>query len=258
MSDENAYTSINDAIILDYLEDEVSKEIKEIIEGSEKYLARAQELKEESRALIQNLYRVECPSSQQLTDFSFQILSSAETQFIQQHLELCPLCQSEIAELRLTLNEPDELLGRDALENLLSRKETSKDESILNQLASKIHSIIAKPLLNLGNSNLSPVGSLRGGIDKLQRFDGELFQIVVSAQENKDQAHPFSVIGQIIGENTEGITVQLLQNNNILQKAFVDEYGGFLIPINSTDAEYNLRFLSQDYEVTIESITFTD
>jgi hypothetical protein len=65
--------------------------------------------------LFSSLYRVECPSPQQLADFHWGFLDSEQTQLVRQHLETCPRCQDELAQL-LDFLKP---LPEESVENII-------------------------------------------------------------------------------------------------------------------------------------------
>ncbi|MCC6616923.1 MAG: zf-HC2 domain-containing protein [Anaerolineae bacterium] len=70
--------------------------------------ARLAEMKQFEDALMKRLARFDCPPAQQLTDFQFGMLDSANAAAVRQHLAICPRCQDELALLIPFLNEEDD------------------------------------------------------------------------------------------------------------------------------------------------------
>jgi hypothetical protein len=58
--------------------------------------------------LFSHLHRFECPSPQQIADLHLGYLDAGQAQVVRQHLETCPRCQDELAQLRDFLESQSE------------------------------------------------------------------------------------------------------------------------------------------------------
>lgn len=77
--------------------------------------ARLAEFRRLDTVLQQRLRRFECPSPQRLADYHAGMLDTSDAAAVQEHLERCPRCQSELEMLVGFLNLPPEELVPDKI-----------------------------------------------------------------------------------------------------------------------------------------------
>jgi anti-sigma factor RsiW len=70
---------------------------------------RVEQARRVDEMLKQRLNRWDCPTPQALRDYHFSLLSAPEEAHIRQHLEDCPHCQAELAELHAFLGQEQAL-----------------------------------------------------------------------------------------------------------------------------------------------------
>ena len=91
---------LTEANLLAYLENDTSTTITTQIEASAELRQLAAKLEAESRELTALLFRQICPTSDELGDYHFGWLSTAEMHTLAQHLAICPHCSQELRQMR--------------------------------------------------------------------------------------------------------------------------------------------------------------
>lgn len=87
---------LDDLQLLAYLDHEADERVIAHVQQCPACRMRAESLERTQLVLRANLYRASCPSTAQLRDFFYQLLSSAHAESIALHLEACPHCTREI------------------------------------------------------------------------------------------------------------------------------------------------------------------
>jgi hypothetical protein len=98
MSDQNtcsAPPALTDEELTAYLVGKAEKHIEAHLEACAFCRAQLENIRY-GQVLSTALYRLDCPDTQQLTDYSLEMLPAYERETIAKHLEFCLVCQDEI------------------------------------------------------------------------------------------------------------------------------------------------------------------
>jgi anti-sigma factor ChrR (cupin superfamily) len=95
----------NDEELLRYVLDEepLSPEASEHVTQCSICQNRVLHYQQVNRYLLKNLYRSVCPSPTMLNMYSAAALSYEDTQRVEEHVQICPLCAQEVREIRQIL-----------------------------------------------------------------------------------------------------------------------------------------------------------
>ena len=93
---------IREGVLMAFLEGEVDPSIRAHVESCPACASKVKELQQMSRTLQTGLYRIACPSPEELMKFQDGTLPPAERLVVAAHLRDCPVCPRELAELVAT------------------------------------------------------------------------------------------------------------------------------------------------------------
>ena len=114
---------LDDQTYLLYLDGQASDEIVTHIEQCSHCRERAHRLAQQEGRLTRQLYRVNCPSPSELGEYHLGMLPAAQMDAIRHHLEECPLCRSEVAQLEGYLADLAPDLEPGPLQQVVEREE---------------------------------------------------------------------------------------------------------------------------------------
>jgi hypothetical protein len=194
----------SDLTLLKYIDGEANSAEAQTIEASEELLQRSQQLASEQKMWQSALYRVECPSSIVLGEYNLQLLSHAEKSTVAGHLNTCPLCTSELAELK-------NFVGASPKNKLKEFLQSGK--RIVAELLEAPKGDLAMQTRGLG---LGARVYIAGGL-----------QFSLSAQPDPGDEKLKSIIGLATGEEADGMVAHLVHEGNSVQISEVDELGNF-------------------------------
>lgn len=86
-------------------------DLKERVAQNKEYQQQVEEAQLVDAMLTNRLFRNECPDHDVLMDYHLKHLSKQETEQLENHLERCPLCPEELAELSAIWDENDAIPG---------------------------------------------------------------------------------------------------------------------------------------------------
>ena len=182
------------------------------------------------------LYRITCPDSATLGNFHLGLLSSDKAETIVAHVGLCPHCTAELNQLELFLAE-----------TAVSPEPT---------ISQRIKVWIAKRMLTYetGNDPMgTPAFALRG--DEIEPLMYEAGDAQLSLEVQDDPEHPGrkSILGLVLGIETEAVNVQLMQAEDIVTAVVLDTLGNFTLS-NLQTGEYALMLTGPDVEIYVQSV----
>lgn len=178
------------------------------------------------------LYRVDCPDTHTLGEYHLGLLATAPAQKVASHLQTCPLCRHELAELNTFLNMQP-----------------------APSLAEKLQTILARLIPQTGGASWStaPV-PVRGDTEGPRLYEAGDWQIAIEI--TRDTAHPdrSALLGMLLGtEPAPPLTVALLLEEATMSQTAVDETGNFSFS-DIAPGRYRLRFSGDDLRIEIEEI----
>jgi hypothetical protein len=199
---------------------------------------RAQDFDELQRLLRQRLFRILCPSSDDLAAYQQGWLDTRRREAIHTHVRDCPLCSGE---LRL-LEEAAQATPAATPFNGLRR-------------------IIAVALAPVWASPLAPAyGTLRtGGQSEHYAYRAENLELTLDIQRITSRPGQLALVGMLLNE--EGLaggmsqaTASLLSENLVVNSAPLDDLGSFVIE-DIAPGDYSLSLRLPDLEVVVEALS---
>ncbi|MBE2221040.1 MAG: hypothetical protein IAF02_05840 [Anaerolineae bacterium] len=166
-----------------------------------------------STQLAAQLYRIDCPASEDLGEYHLKMLSGEQAQGIRQHVSICPHCSWELAQLEAYLTDL-------APEITFSNRE-------------KIHILVAKLIPRGLDASFSPAPfpafALRGEADSEPlMYEVDDYQLNLEIQDDPMKPGHKSILGLLVGGGGSVFEAQLRQNGRSLQQTTIDDIGNFV------------------------------
>ena len=234
MREEELKPQFRDDQLLAYLEGDLDPEISAQIEKSPADCKRAQELAGLERRLAARLYRIECPESQVLGEYSLGLLSRAEAQAIAAHLQDCPHCSAELAGIREFMRE--------------AGPQVSPGKGIRMLLARLISGPGSAP-----SGGMAPAFATRGQNEEAAVYAAEGFRITLMQREDRTQAGKKSITGLLVGEGPARFTLQLRSSQGETFVGEVDALGNFVVA-GLSPGMYALDLIGPDQVIHIPEL----
>jgi len=158
------------------------------------------------------LYRIDCPSPDDLGEYHLKILPNEQTEIIRQHLTICPHCTREIAQLQ----------------SYLKKLAPELDDTVQeNPLQERVKIWIAQ-LLPPPSPVLRPSFGLRGEADGPMMFEAGSYQLALEIQDDPVNPGLRTILGLVIGGADALQRVELWQDGRSIQVTTLDELGNFV------------------------------
>ena len=158
------------------------------------------------------LYRFDCPSSQELTDYHMGLVNSTTDRQITRHLALCVTCQAEIETLRSFMHTDHPYA------HLVAPTQAAPS------LSSALHDLIASILPP------TPQLALRG--NSLRNLTARAGSTTLMLVPERDKSGQLTLAGQILDDDIDqwiGAQVEIYHNEHISHSSMIDELGGFAL-----------------------------
>ncbi len=169
--------------------------------------------------LLAQLYRHQCPSSEQLGEFYLELLSETATVAVQDHLTACPHCQQELQSLKRFITE-----------NRLPYGLGAPAEPVK---APSVRVLIAELISGFLPGQAASAMTVRGQIDPNegpQVYGAEMYQFAIEVSEDLNSPLHRMITGLMLASDPEMPVdqVQLIENGVSLHDAEIDEFGNFV------------------------------
>ena len=201
---------------------------------------RASEFAALQNLLRKQLYRVLCPSSDQLLALLHGWLDSSQTMQIQSHVNSCPLCA---ADMRLLIDAASVPAAAPA--------------GPLNRL----RRVVAELITPRAPSPLTAAyGVMRGSSSGGQyAYRAENIQLMLDVERAAAYPGRLILLGLLlpddsIGDRLNSATASLLHNDTIITSTLLDELGNFVIE-DIAPGDYSLSLRLPDREVVVEALS---
>lgn len=234
MTDNNSAPNFSDEMLLAYLDEEVEPETAAQIEASPADRQRAQELYQLQNSLTSRMYRFNCPDPEALGEFHMGMLANSQVRSVERHLEDCPHCARELAELAEFLHEEAEPV-------------VSPLEGLRVLVARLVSGFSGGPGLP------APAFALRGEGETTRVYDAGEAQLVLDVQEDNNYPGNKVLVGLITGMDAAGFQVEVRRGKEQVALATIDELGNFLIE-NLTPGGYSLTVQAQEVAIYIPAM----
>lgn len=242
MSDAQETPHISDADLLAYLDGDAEEEVVEQIEGSPVYQERLKELKREEQRLRALLFRGTCPEAHELGQFELKMLDAERAALVAQHVDSCPRCTMELAELRGFL--------RDVAPEL--------EYSLLERVRVLIARLAPDPGRLGGDRQPIPsLAGVRGADDGPLIYETDGVQVSLEVQDDAGGAGRKSVLGLVTGAQATGWQATLWQEDGplaeLVQTEEIDDLGNFVIE-GLLPGSYSLTLRGEEVEVVVQEL----
>jgi anti-sigma factor RsiW len=226
--------------LLAYQDGEADAEVVSHLEQCPHCRGRALRLARFQDRLIAQLYRVTCPDSLELGEYHLGLLSHERTADVAQHLDDCPLCRDEVAQLT------------DYLAELAPDLEVSPLERVKVWVAQLVN--VAREMGRPGAPVLAPAYvSVRGEEEGPYIYEAGDVQIAIEVQDDAEQPGRKVLLGLMTGMEPGGWQAHLWQGDQRIAQAPVDELGNFdlsrLVP-----EVYDLILSGSETEIHIQEV----
>jgi hypothetical protein len=153
------------------------------------------------RKLSAYLYRISCPSPEELGEYHLKMLQNDQAETIRRHLDTCPHCTRELAQLQSYLSDvaPD--------------VEFTFQERVKIWIAKRL----PKGLEDGFSAAPAPAFALRGEAEGPMMFEAGSYQLTVEIQDDPANPGLRSVLGLAIGGADTLERVALWQDGRAIQ-----------------------------------------
>jgi hypothetical protein len=197
--------------------------------------SRAHEIDELQQLLRQRLYRILCPSSDDLLAYRQGWLDERRTLELRKHLRDCPHCGSE---LRLL----DEAAGAPPWPPPLNR----------------LRRLIAMAL-PAQQQPLAVYGGLRGAYGGQYAYRAEHLELTLDVQRVANRPERVVLVGMLFDEDAppgemQRATASLLEGDYVVSSTALDELGNFVLD-DIAPGDYSLSLRLPELEVVVEALS---
>ena len=246
---------LDDRTLLTYLDGKATAEVAAHIKRCSHCRERAHRLARLQDRMTTRLYRITCPSPHELGEYHLAMLPAAQMEAIRQHLDECPHCRSEIAQLEGYLAELEPTLQLRPLEQVVDRVRV-----LVARLISGGPGTSFPGQLAVAPATLGPTATaVRGDESEAPRiYQADEVQVIVEVETDAERPDRKTVIGLIIGpEESPGLEAHLWQVGQRVESAPVDDLGNFVLPA-LLPGEYELILAGPKLEIHIQHIQVGD
>lgn len=192
-------------------------------------------MKNIEKRLAAQLYRVTCPTADQLGEYHLHMLTRSQAAAIKQHLNDCPRCRAELAQLQTYLAD----LATD----------------VEHSLGQRVQIWIARliPSGTMGGGTLQPALALRGQDDGPLMYEAGDAQLTLEVQDDPEKAGARTILGLLIGVEPVETAVHLWQEAQKVAQVPVDEFGNFVFA-GLSPGMYELIVSGPDFEIHLQEL----
>ncbi|HEY4688946.1 MAG TPA: hypothetical protein VIK33_06520 [Anaerolineae bacterium] len=230
---------LDDIQLMAYLDGEVDHSVVSHLAHCPYCRDKADRLAHLQHRLATRLYRIECPSPMELGEYHLGLLDSTRTATVARHLDECPHCTHEIAELKTYLNH---------LAPTLELSLPDRIKVLIARLVSGAQGAASERV------TLTPAfAGIRGEQAGPAVYQTDGVQVAIEIQSDVEQPDRQVMLGLVTGLETRPLTAHLWQAERLVTTAPVDEAGNFVIP-HLTPGRYELILSGPDVEIHIQAL----
>ncbi len=231
---------LEDIQLLAHLDGRADREVEAHLEQCPYCRQRASDLAGFQTHMTARLYRLTCPSPSELGEYHLGMLPDTRREAVQHHLDTCPRCFSEVAQLKSYLSELTSDLEFSPLE---------KAKVLIAQLVGDI-----RPGDFLAPFALTPVAAgLRGEQAGPRLYQAEGVQIAIETQPDPQAPGSQVLLGLVTGAEAIGWKAHLWQNNQLVTTTSVDNLGNIVIS-GLAPGQYELILTGPAVEIHIQAL----
>ena len=187
------------------------------------------------KRLAAQLYRITCPPPDELGEYHLQMVTGSRAAAIKQHLNDCPHCRAELAQLQTYLA------------GLTPDIEHSLGERLQIWMARLI------PSGMMGGGTMQPALAVRGQDDGPLMYEAGDAQLSLEVQDDPARPGKRTILGLLIGVDLEETAAHLWQDSEKAAQAAIDEFGNFVFAGLAPGA-YELIIGGPDFEIHLQDL----
>lgn len=235
---------LDDAELLMALDGEADPEVAMHVSQCPQCQQRAALLSSVQQAASARLYRVACPSSLELGEHHMSLLPAARSAAVRQHVAVCPHCAQELAQLDAFLSSPDPYLH------------PAPWQAIKRNVQVIVARLTNGPQLGglFGQPARAPaLAGLRGEERRPLTYEAGDAQIILEVQNSAPQAGRKTLMGLVLGWDTEETMVRLWRDERLVSTVPLDAFGNFTID-DLAPGPYEMFVTHEPAEVYIQDL----
>jgi hypothetical protein len=187
--------------------------------------------------LVSHLYRIHCPPPTELGEYQLKMLPDDRMRLIHAHLNGCPHCSQELAQLESYLTD------------LAPELEYS--------LRERVQIWVAKLIPDNPDTSFStaarPALALRGELENGPlMYEADGYQLHLEIQADPTKPGYKSILGLLLGGDDSIFEAQLWQNGRSLQQTTIDELGNFVF-VGIQPGTYDLILSQRTAEIHVQA-----
>jgi hypothetical protein len=227
--------SPSDIDLIAAVDGEVREEVIAHLRDCPDCAQRARDFDELQQLLRQRLYRILCPSSDDLLAYRQGWLDARRTSTIRAHLRDCPHCAGELRLLGEAAGAPPRPPPISHLRRVVAVA-----------LAPRSHPIAV-------------YGGMRGARGEQYAYRAERLELMLDVQRAAGTPDRVVLVGMLFDEEAppgeaQRATASLLEGEFVVSSAALDELGNFVLD-DIAPGEYSLSLRLPDLEVVVEALT---
>lgn len=235
--------ALSDGQLLAYVEGEATPDITAHMAQCPPCQKRATALARQQRRLRATLYRAACPPSLALGEYQLRLLPPARMLSIQTHLQSCPHCQRELAQL-------SGFLADEAVAPMI--------ETGPSPLTS-VRVLIAQLIDQMTNANpfggpTPALAGLRGAPEEQYVYAAEEIQVIIEVKDDPQHVDRHVILGLVLGlDLSQPAMVSLGQVGQMLATEAIDDLGNFVFAALLSGL-YTLQIRATEVEVQLPDL----
>lgn len=233
---------LNEPSLIAFIDGEEDQEVYRHLQICKYCSERANQLERLQQSLRQRLFRILCPSSKVLAEFHYGLLAEAKMREIQQHVQMCPFCKKEIANL-MHMDKPAE-------------DQDSPDSQISMHAIPGVRRIVAK--LNMPNTLKTVYGTNRSlSSEQFYAYQAEQIELTLDIHRILGSKQNLVMYGNVyclddsLSDTYPG-TVSLLTPQTVATSVPLDD-GSFVIE-DIRPGCYSLSLRLSAIEIFVDSL----
>lgn len=236
---------LDDAELLMALDGEANPEVAMHVSQCPQCQQRAALLASVQQAATARLYRVACPSSLELGEHHMSLLPAVRSAAVQQHVAVCPHCAQELTQLDTFLSSRDPYL-HPAPWQVIKRNV----QVIVARLTSgpQLGGLFGQP------TQAPALAGLRGEERSPLTYEAGDAQIILEVQNGAPQAGRKTLMGLVLGWDSEETMVRLWRDERLVSTVPLDAFGNFTID-DLAPGQYEMFVTHEPAEVYIQDLT---
>ena len=235
---------LNDGELLAHIDGEADRQVEAHLERCAYCRERARRLARLQDRLTAQLYRITCPSPEELGEYHLGILPHDRAAGMARHLAECPHCAREVAQLR----------------GYLARMAPTLELGPLEGVREQVQVLVARLVSGrpgdspLKRPTLAPAyAGVRGEEEGPYIYQAGDVQIAIGVQDDAERPGRKVIFGLVTGMDTSEAQVNLREAGQSISVVPVDELGNFALPNLAPDT-YDLTLSGPGVEIHVPEL----